>query len=92
MLGGLLAGSRPEFHPGGVEIAVDGFRRDAQPKGDLFAAVALDNIAKAVPLTVGEEIRFRSRLVSRFPHEASVAPWRRLTSPLLQCIVMQRRR
>ena len=44
-LGGLLARAGAEFDPGGVEIAVHGLGGDAEPQGDLLAAVDMRFIA-----------------------------------------------
>jgi len=73
-----MPGAGAELYPGGVEIAVDGLGRDAQAKGDLFAAVTLDHVAEAVPLSVREQIGFDARVTWTFPHESSfsIAAWR----------------
>jgi hypothetical protein len=79
-LGGFLPSAGAELHPGGVEIGVDRLRRDAEPLGDLLAAVAIDNIAEAVPLTIGEKVHFRSRVISPLTHRPSVTLRERLTN------------
>jgi hypothetical protein len=48
--------------------------------GDLLAAVAIDNIAEAVPLTIGEKVHFSSRVISPLTHRPSVTLRERLTN------------
>ncbi len=67
-LGGLLAGAGAQLHPGGVEIGIDGLWRYAETLRDLLAAIAIDHIAKAVPLTIGEKVDIRPRPSPRFSH------------------------
>lgn len=81
-LGRLLAGAGPELHPGRVKVAIHRLGRDPQPRGDLFAAVAFDDVAQTVPLTVGEEIHLSPRPVSPFPHAPNLASRAALTKRL----------
>jgi hypothetical protein len=68
-----VARARAELDPGRVEVAVDRLRGDTEAGGDLLAAVAVDDVTQAVPLTVTEEIGLYSRIVSPFSHRRSVA-------------------
>jgi hypothetical protein len=69
-----LAGAGAELDPGGIEVAVDGLGRDAEARGDLFAAIAFHHVAKAVPLPIAQERRNVSREGSLFPHASSLPP------------------
>jgi hypothetical protein len=73
-LGRLAACARAELDLGAGEVGVDGLGRDAQAQGDLLAAVALDHVAKTIPLAVGEKLKLRSLAwtVECFPHAGSI--------------------
>jgi hypothetical protein len=68
-----VARTRAELDPSRVEVAVDRLRGDAEAGGDLLAAIAVDDVTQAVPLTVAEQIGLYGRIVSPFSHGKSVA-------------------
>ena len=76
-----MARTRAQLDPGGVEIAVDGFRRHPQADGDLLAAIALDDIAEAIPLPIAQEGNFGSCRVTTFAHGSTLTPLARVAQP-----------
>jgi hypothetical protein len=69
-LGGLVPRLHTELDAGGVEVAVHGLRGDPQPQADLLAAVALRDVAQAIPLPVGEQLDILSVRAPGIPHAA----------------------
>jgi hypothetical protein len=73
-LGRFAPGAGAEFHLGAGEVAVDGLGRNAQAQRDFLAAIAVDDEAETIPLTVGEELQLRILAwgVKNFPHVSSL--------------------